>query len=86
MTADNGTVRFERHLQTIIVMIVVALLLWVGATTQQTAIAVAKLSVDVNYLQAEIKKPDSKFDEIEQRLDRIERSLLQHNASGHDKD
>ena len=73
----NGQ-RLERHAQTVIVLIVVALLLWVGATTQQTAITVAKLSVDVTYLQAAMKEPDDKFDEIEIRLDRIEQQLMKH--------
>jgi tRNA(Phe) wybutosine-synthesizing methylase Tyw3 len=79
MTARNEEVengqRLERHAQTVIVLIVVALLLWVGATTQQTAITVAKLSVDVAYLQSAIQRPDEKFKEIESRLDRIEKQL-----------
>jgi tRNA(Phe) wybutosine-synthesizing methylase Tyw3 len=74
--ADDG-VRIERHAQTVIVLIMVALLLWVGATTQQTAINVAKLGVDVTYLQQQVAKPDSKFREIEVRLDRIESQLTQ---------
>jgi len=74
---DDGQ-RLERHAQTVIVLVVVALLLWVGSTTQQTAIAVAKLSVDVAYLQAEVQKPNTKFEEIEERLDRIEQQLNVH--------
>lgn len=83
MPEDYNGPRLERHAQTVIVLILVALLLWVGSTTQQTAINVAKLSVDVTYLQSAIKEPDGKFDEIEVRLDRIEQQLMRHMDGTH---
>jgi len=42
---------FERHTQTALVMLLVALLLWVGNTTQQTSIEVAELKVEIRYLK-----------------------------------
>lgn len=68
----------ERHLQTLIVVIVVGLLGWVGTTVQETQVAVAKLSVEIEFLKTEIQKPSSKFKEIEARLDRIESAINLH--------
>jgi hypothetical protein len=68
-------VTFERHLQTIIVVIIVSLLGWVGITVQQTQVAVAQLTVEVAYLKEAAAKPAEKFKDIEKRLDRIEARL-----------
>ena len=68
-------VTFERHLQTIIVVIIVSLLGWVGVTVQQTQVAVAQLSVEIEYLKEATAQPAEKFKEIEKRLDRIESRL-----------
>ena len=70
-------VSIERHLQTLIVVIIVGLLGWVGTTVQATEVAVAKLTVELEFLKAEIKanNPEQKFAEIEKRLDAIERKL-----------
>lgn len=78
MSEPNGGVKLERHAQTVIVMVVVALLLWVGVTVQNTSIQVARLQIEVTYIQEVIKRPDSKFAEIERRLDSIEKSLNIH--------
>ena len=48
---------FERHAQTALVLVVVALLLWVGKTTQDTAITVAAMRVEVAYLKATVEQP-----------------------------
>lgn len=66
---------FERHAQTALVMLVIAVLVWVGQTTQQTAITVAEMAVEISYLKTEVTKPDGKFLEIERRLDAIEKKL-----------
>lgn len=65
----------ERHAQTMLVLLLVALLVWVGGTTQATAVAVAEMRTEIAYMQRQILKPDSKFKEIELRLDSIERQL-----------
>ena len=75
---DHEVVRsnaIERHAQTLLVLILVALLVWVGGTTQGTAIAVAQMQVQITQLQVDVRKPDGKFNEIERRLDSIERQL-----------
>lgn len=48
---------FERHAQTALVLLLVALLLWVGATTQGTAIAVAEMRVEIAYLKISVESP-----------------------------
>jgi hypothetical protein len=76
---------YERHLQTIISGIALAILLWVGVTTQNTSVELAKLGVEMQYLRTQInantqalKLPDGKFDLIERRLDNIEQQLTIH--------
>ena len=65
----------ERHLQTLIVVIIVGLLGWVGTTVQSTEVAVARLTVELEVLKERIQIPDKKFAEIEKRLDSIEQQL-----------
>lgn len=48
---------FERHAQTALVLLLVALLLWVGNTTQSTAISVAEMRVEIAYLKAAVDQP-----------------------------
>lgn len=47
---------FERHAQTAGVLLLVALLLWVGNTTQTTSVAVAKMGVEITYLKDAIEE------------------------------
>ena len=65
----------ERHAQTILVLILVALLLWVGGTTQQTAVKVAAMSVQVASLKQRVDLSPNEFQRIERRLDGIEGTL-----------
>ena len=65
----------ERHLQSVVVIIIVTLLGWVGYTVQQTQVAVAGLQVEIAHLKMEVQRPGEKFTEIERRLDKIEASL-----------
>jgi len=73
-------VTMERHLQTVIVVTIVSLLGWVGVTVQQTQVAVARLSIEIEYLKAEVAKPNARFESMEKRLDAIERTLAEINA------
>jgi uncharacterized protein YoxC len=72
---DEMSRAFERHAQTALVLLVVALLAWVGKTTQETAVTVAKLNVHVETLQRQTAPTNQKFREIEKRLDSIENKL-----------
>jgi len=56
---DMITNAFERHAQTALVLLLVALLLWVGNTTQQTAVAVARMEVELAYLKTSVEGPHS---------------------------
>lgn len=60
---------FERHAQTALVLILVALLLWVGNTTQNTAVTVAEMRVEVAYLKAISEQPPPQYSEMSKRLD-----------------
>lgn len=81
MTSDDikkNAPTLERHLQTIVAVCIVGLLAWVGNTVQETQVAIAVLTVEIEQLKMEVKKPDGKFLEIERRLDSIERKLGLH--------
>ena len=75
----------ERHAQSILVLVLVALLVWVGSTTQQTAISVAQLQIQVTQLQVEVRRPETKFVDLEKRLDQIDRSLQELKNHTHDQ-
>lgn len=68
-------VSMERHLQTVIVVIIVGLLGWVGSTVQATQVAVAQLAIEMEYMKLELQKPQARFANIEERLDIVERRL-----------
>lgn len=53
---------FERHAQTVMVLMLVALLLWVGATTQNTAVAIAEMRVEIAYLKVSVDRPHEHSD------------------------
>ena len=42
---------FERHVQTVIAVLLGALLIWVGTTTNATSIAVAEMKIEIIYLK-----------------------------------
>lgn len=67
---------FERHAQTALVLVLVALLLWVGQTTQRTAVVVAEMRVEVAFLKAYHSGPSSEFQEMAKRVDILERLVL----------
>lgn len=75
---EQSKINVERHLQTLIVIIIVGLLGWVGTTVQSTEVAVARLTVELEFLKEEMRVPITKFDSFERRLDRIEQSLNTH--------
>lgn len=57
---DVITNAFERHAQTALVMLLVALLLWVGNTTQRTSVAVAEMRVEISYLKEAVEGLEEK--------------------------
>ena len=54
---DLITNTFERHAQTALVLLLVALLAWVGTTIQKTPVAIAELRVELGYLKESIEAP-----------------------------
>ncbi len=66
---------FERHAQTALVLVLVALLLWVGNTTQNTAVTVAEMRVEVAFLKALSEQPPPQYIEMSKRLDEQTRRI-----------
>ena len=62
MVNDVISNAFERHAQTVMVLMLVALLLWVGATTQNTAVAIAEMRVEIAYLKVSVDRPHAHAD------------------------
>lgn len=75
---------FERHAQTALVLLLVALLLWVGSTTQATAITVSAMRVEVAYLKAAAMQPQPAYQELTKRLDNLT-SRVEHVERENDK-
>ena len=69
------TKNFERHAQTALVLLLVALLLWVGQTTQTTAVTVASMRVELAYLKAAVAEPPAQYIEMTKRLDAAEKRI-----------
>lgn len=65
----------ERHAQTVLVLLLVALLLWVGNTTQGTAVAVAEMRVELSYLKTAVEAPISVHTDIIQNLGRLQQRV-----------
>ena len=76
---------FERHAITILTMVIVALILWVGNSVQQTQVKLAAIQVDMEYIKRGIVTDGTKFHEIEKRLDNIERQLQAHMVQPNDR-
>lgn len=74
---------FERHAQTALVLILVALLLWVGQTTQHTSVVVAEMRVELAFLKAYHARPSSEYIEIAKRVDLLEGMVQKLEAREH---
>lgn len=78
------TPSLERHAITVLTMIIVALILWVGNGVQQTQVKLAAIEVELNYIKQNTINDMGKFKEIENRLDSIEQQMRVH--AQHDRD
>jgi len=75
VTTDK--INVERHLQTIIVVIIVGLLGWVGSTVQETQVQLAGVQVELQNIKENLLMDRSKFNSIEKRLDDLERKMYE---------
>ena len=66
---------FERHAVTVLTLVIVALILWVGNGVQQTQVKLAAIEVELSYIKANMNHDNDKFREIERRLDAIEQAI-----------
>lgn len=69
---------FERHAITVLTLVMVALILWVGNGVQQTQVRLAAMEVELAYIKRGINGDINKFSKIEERLDAIEKALHDH--------
>ena len=72
---------FERHAITVLTLVIVALILWVGNGVQQTQVKLAAIEVELEYIKRSTTNDNGKFAEIERRLDAIERAIHNHSIS-----
>lgn len=61
----------ERHTQTVVVLILAALLLWVGNTTQDTSVSVAEMRIEIAFLKAAAIAPTPEIEMLNERVDRL---------------
>lgn len=73
---DERIPALERHAQTVIAVMVVGLLAWVGMTTQATQVKVAELAVEVNHLKNVIRTPEARVNDLTRRIELIEEHVL----------
>ena len=67
---------FERHAQTGLTVVLVALLVWVGSTTQTTQIKLAELAVEVKNLKDVVRTPNARMNDLTSRIELIEKHVL----------
>ncbi len=60
---------FEKHVQTGIQIVLVALLIWMVGTTQQTSVDVARMTVQIELLQDSVKSLRAHEDEAYTQTD-----------------
>lgn len=72
---------FERHAITVLTLVMVALILWVGNGVQQTQVRLAAMEVELAYIKRGINGDLNKFSKIEERLDAIEKALHDHSVT-----
>ena len=76
---------FERHAQTALVLVLVALLLWVGDTTQNTSLVVAEMRVELAFLKASNEKPSDEIKLLNSRVDTLESLVFAMEQREHER-
>ena len=76
---------FERHAQTALVLVLVALLLWVGDTTQNTSLVVAEMRVELAFLKATHDKPSDEVKSLNRRVALLEELVLAIEKREHER-
>jgi len=72
----------ERHAQSVLVIVIVALLIWVGNTTQNTSIQVATLQVEVEQLKIAVSSPNQTVDLLIQQNAELRMRILRLEDNG----
>lgn len=65
---ETGKTLTEQHWQTGLTILVVALLCWVGLTTQNTQVEVARIAEKVTNLEKNQMRPNHRIDELDRRV------------------
>jgi len=72
----------ERHAQSVLVIVIVALMIWVGTTTQATSVQIATLQVEVTQLKDTIAAPNQTIDLLIQQNEELRARVLKLEDSG----
>jgi len=72
MVKDMISNTFERHAQTALVLLLVTILIWVGNTTQNTAVAVAEMRIELAYLKRAVDSPLVEHTECSRSLSNLQ--------------
>jgi hypothetical protein len=75
MVNDVISNTFERHAQTALVLLLVTILIWVGNTTQNTAVSVAEMRVELAYLKRAVDTPTAIHEQTTHELRDLERRV-----------
>jgi outer membrane murein-binding lipoprotein Lpp len=75
-TDETQNKAFERHAQTGLVLLVVALLAWVGLTVNENQIKLAELSIQVQNLNNQVAAPTARVNDLTRRIELIEEAVL----------
>ena len=65
----------ERHAVSILTVVIVALIVWVGNSVQTAQVMLAQIEIELSYIKVSLNHDRNKFEKIESRLDSIEREL-----------
>ena len=66
----------ERHTQTVVVLVLAALLFWVGNTTQETSVSVAEMRIEVAFLKEAAERPAPGIKNLNERVDRLNTRVI----------
>lgn len=66
---------FEETLRTIFSAMLVAVMLWVGSSAQQTAVRLERLDVSLTSIQKEVMNLSAAREDVAKRLTRLEAKL-----------
>jgi len=77
ITEKAAGTSFERHAQTALTLLVVALLCWVALTTQQLDVKVEVMASQFENFKEQTQGPNARVDDLVRRVEIIEKTVLE---------